>query len=134
MLTPYSQLSLKKLRLLVSLGCSPEERQVLQYVSFDLEVRFIVPPQGCMTDSLEQTVCYAKLSQKIKEVCDRREYQLIEKLGWDIYQAVREDLPEQSLLWLRATKEHPPVAHLEGGAAFSLGDWEPAPTSARMDR
>jgi dihydroneopterin aldolase len=123
LVSPTSSLSINRLRLLVSLGCSVEERKVLQYVSFDVQIRFSTLPSGCVTDSLEQTVCYAKLCQKIKDVCDLQEYQLIEKLGWDVYQAVREFLPQDTFLWLRATKEHPPVAHLEGGSAFSIGDW-----------
>jgi len=122
-LPPSSSISINRLRILVSLGCSAEERQTLQYVSFDVQVRFSEPPRGCITDSLEETVCYAKLCKKIKEVCDRSEYQLIEKLGWDVYQGIKEFLPKDSQLWVRATKEHPPVPQLEGGSAFSIGDW-----------
>lgn len=124
MKSPSTQLSLHQLRLLVHLGCSAEERRVPQYVSFDVQVRFPVAPYGCKSDVLEQTVCYAELSQKIKEVCDRCEYQLIEKVGWDVYEALRELLPKDHLLRVCANKEHPPVAHLEGGAAFTIGDWE----------
>jgi hypothetical protein len=124
MLTPSSKLSLNELRLLVRLGCSAEERQVPQYVSFNIEIRFATLPPGCESDSLQETVCYSKISQQIKTICERQEYQLIEKLGWNVYQELRETLPKDVLLWIRANKEHPPVAHLEGGAAFSIGDWE----------
>ncbi len=123
MLALASSLSLKRLRLLVRLGCSAEERSIPQYVSVEVEVRFQSPPQGCQSDSLQETICYAQLSEKIKRVCDQREYALIEKLGWAIYQAVRELLPQSALLLVRTHKERPPVDHLEGGAVFTLGDW-----------
>lgn len=121
---PSTQLSLQQLRILVRLGCSAEERLVPQYVSFDVQIRFYTPPEGCFTDALEQTVCYAELSQTIKSVCERQEYQLIEKLGWDVYTAVRNFLPQPCLLRVSANKEHPPVAHLEGGATFTVSDWD----------
>ena len=123
MLTPLSKLSLHRLRLWVRLGCGAEERQVPQVVSFDVEIRFPSLPAGCETDALDQTVCYAKLSQKIKEVCDRQEYQLIEKLGWDVYREIRNTLPQEMGLWVQARKENPPVENLEGGASFTVGDW-----------
>jgi dihydroneopterin aldolase len=79
-----------------------------------------------VTDLLEETICYAKLSDEIQKVCNKREYQLIEKLTWDTYISIKATLPKDIQLWLRATKERPPIAHLEGGSSFSIGDWNPS--------
>jgi dihydroneopterin aldolase len=92
-------------------------------VRFDLQVRFSSLPQGCFTDNLGDTICYAQLSEQIKRICQLQEYQLIEKLGWDAFAAVKEILPQDTKLWLRLVKEKPPVENLEGGSSFTLADW-----------
>ncbi len=117
-----SQLTLHGLRLPVHLGCSAEERLRPQFVRFDVTVRFSSLPEGCETDRLEQTVCYARLSEILSNVCQAREYQLIEKLGWDAFRAVREIIPTQDQLTLNVVKERPPVASLEGGASFTISE------------
>jgi len=119
----FSCVSITDLRLKVRLGCGEAERQVPQYVSFDAEVRFRELPSGCFTDRLEETVCYAAMSEKIRALCERGEYHLIEKLGWDVYSAIQEILPETSQLKIKIKKEKPPVPDLHGGSAFVLGDW-----------
>ncbi|MEO5970377.1 MAG: dihydroneopterin aldolase [Bdellovibrionia bacterium] len=119
----FSSVSIAGLRLKVRLGCGEAERQVPQYVSFDAEVRFKQPPKGCLTDRLEETVCYAEMSEKIRALCEQNEFHLIEKLGWDVYSAIKEILPAATELKIRVTKEKPPVPDLHGGSVFVLGDW-----------
>jgi dihydroneopterin aldolase len=119
----FSAVSIQGLRLKVRLGCGEAERQVPQYVSFDAEVRFKELPHGCITDRLDETVCYAAMSERIRELCELNEYHLIEKLGWDAYSAIKEILPEDTELKVKTTKEKPPVADLQGGSTFVLGDW-----------
>lgn len=121
---PFSAITLNGLRLLVRLGCKEEERHIPQYVRFDVKVRFSELPQGCSSDQLEETVCYALLSQKVHEVCDRAEYALIEKLGWEVFRSLKEILPPSCQLWIRVLKEKPPIPEpLNNGASFCLGDW-----------
>ncbi len=120
-----SILRLKGLRCQVRLGCSSQEREVHQPVSFDLAFRFAQLPEGCRTDELSDTICYAEMSDWIRKVCALKEYQLIEKLAFDVFRVLRERMPPRVDLWLEATKERPPVADLIGGTSFSLGDWEP---------
>ena len=120
----FSGLSLNSLRIQVKLGCSAEERMNPQYVRFDIRVRFPSRPEGCLSDRLVDTVCYAELSEIVRKVSTAKEYDLIEKLGWDTFSSIKEILPKSVQLWLRTTKEKPPVPELVGGAAFSLGDWE----------
>ena len=85
----FSSLSIANLRLKVKLGCGEEERQIPQFVSFAAEVRFKDLPQGCFSDRLDETICYALLSDKIRSLCNNNEYHLIEKLGWDVYAAIK---------------------------------------------
>jgi len=119
----FSALTLNGLRLKVRLGCGEEERRVPQYVRFDIRVRFESIPSGCLTDALNETVCYAEISDTLRQVCARREFLLIEKLGWDAFSSLKERLPRGTQLWIRTTKEKPPIADLQDGASFCLGDW-----------
>lgn len=121
---PFSALTLNGLRLKVRLGCGEEERQIPQFVKFDIRVRFRQLPSGCTSDQLTDTVCYSQVSDKLSEICNRTEYLLIEKLGWDAYQALKEMIPPSVDLWVRLTKEKPPIPYpLEQGASFCVGDW-----------
>ena len=76
-----------------------------------------------MTDELSDTVCYAKISEWIRSVCARGEFKLIEKLGYDAFSLIKENIPNDHALKLVLTKEHPPVPDLTGGSRFTLSDW-----------
>ena len=121
--TRSGTLALHGLRHTVRLGCTAEERQIPQFVRFHVKIRFPSLPNGCVSDDLHETVCYASLSHALRATCDRQEYQLIEKLGWEAFLAAQKIIPQHALLWLQVIKEKPPVPDLEGGASFSLGDW-----------
>lgn len=114
-------LLLNGLRLSVKLGCGEEERQNPQFVSFDIQVRFQAIPEACYTDKIGDTVCYAEMSEKLRELC-RREYRLIEHLGMEAFSSLSNGLPQNARLSLRITKERPPIPDLRGGASFCLGE------------
>ncbi len=118
-------ITLNNLRTQVRIGCEREEREVPQFVRFDIQVRLAELPKGCFTDQITDTVCYFETAQRVFEVCRRAEYGLIEKLAWDVFAALKEFLPAPHQLGLRVTKEKPPVPGLEGGASIYLGDWIP---------
>jgi dihydroneopterin aldolase len=71
---------------------------------------------------LEDTICYGAISEKILKICNLREYRLLEKLGWDVYSALRESLPKTIQLSVQATKEKTPIKALQDGAKFSITD------------
>jgi dihydroneopterin aldolase len=119
----FSSIEIHDLKLKVRLGCEKEERTIPQFVSFDAEVRFKHAPRGCLTDQLEDTVCYADLCSKIRLLCEGTEYHLIEKLAWEAYGAIKEILPETTELKVKVTKEKPPVRDLHGGSIFIISDW-----------
>lgn len=121
---PFSSLTLHGLRLKVRLGCESEERAIPQYVQFDVRVRFKTLPSGCLSDSLDQTICYAQLTNQIRKISEKQEFRLIEHLGWQIFASLKEILPANTPLWIRTLKEKPPIEDLQGGASFTLGDWD----------
>lgn len=119
----FFALRLADLRLEVNLGCTEAERARRQEVRVTVELRFSEAPAGMTSDRLEETVCYAELSQKIVQHCERREYHLIERLGAEIYALVRELAGGRATIGVSAHKVRPPVERLEGGTFFRCGDF-----------
>lgn len=120
----YSSLRLKDLSLSVNLGVTPQERSQLQEILVSVEIRFASPPTGVKSDNLSHTICYSEVSDKIRNYCVGREFQLIEKLGGDIYQLLREITAKEDLVFIQVHKVAPPVEGLRGGAVFGFGDFE----------
>lgn len=117
-------LRLSRLRVPVRLGCTADERANAQPVEFGIELRFERIPAGCTSDRLEDTFCYATLARAIAGVCERREFTLVESLGYEVYERLRGELPSSVLLKVEANKVNAPVPGLQGGAIFCLSDWE----------
>ena len=120
--TCQSELSLNGLRILARIGYSAEERAEPQYVRFDIRVAFDSLPKGCTSDLLEETICYARITDEIARVTQKKEYRLIEALGYQAFVAVRELLRPNQKLWLKITKENPPLPLMNEGASFILQD------------
>ncbi len=114
-------LEVHQARIKVKLGCSPQERAMPQDVDVSLRMAFAELPPGCKTDRLEDSVCYAKLYAQMKQVAERQEYALIEKLAKDLYDQIQGLVPVDCLIWLRVHKLRPPVDGLLGGTAFEMG-------------
>jgi 7,8-dihydroneopterin aldolase/epimerase/oxygenase len=78
------------------------------------------PPAACVTDRLEDTVCYATLIESARALCREREFHLVEHLAYSIGQRLVPHVPTGAALQIRVTKCHPPVEALAGGVTFTL--------------
>ncbi len=121
MTTPVTTLSLKSLELAVCIGWLAPEQQQKQTLLADIDLIFSEPPAACISDHLEDTVCYAMLVEKIREMVGNKIYYLIEHLTYDIYQLLKQQLPPSTQISVCVTK-HPNVPGLNGGACFRYGD------------
>ncbi len=117
----HSALFVRDLELSVNLGWRHKERSSEQGVLLDLDIWLPKPPKACETDELDDTVCYAELSDKIRKGIGDTKYRLIEHLSRDIYQIVKKELPKKSRLIVRLTK-FPKIDGLVGGVSFEYGD------------
>ena len=122
---PFSSLSLRKLTYDIGIGITAGERAVPQSVSVSIEMRFASLPRACKSGTLEESVDYAAIARVVSGVAEDVTYELIETLGYDIYQAVKKCLPEGVLVGVAVNKERPPIPELRDGAVFFLADWEP---------
>lgn len=107
----------------VHLGCEPEERQQSQEVRVSVELRFPQILQGAYTDELADTICYADVCEAIRKVATLGSYKLIERLGLQCLLAVRQLCAADVQIALEIHKVRPPVADLQGGSVYRLGDF-----------
>jgi dihydroneopterin aldolase len=126
----FATLKLKDLILAVRLGCGEVERAQPQEVRVSVEFRFKKNITSIKSDNIDETVCYAKAAAAIREHCESREFKLIERLGFEIYEVMGRVLSESRSLHepvevaVTVHKVHPPVERLEGGSWFSYGDFQ----------
>ncbi len=116
-------LSLNDLSLKVHLGCEAVERLVPQEVRVSVEVRWPEAPMGEVSDELSDTVCYAELANALTQLCEGREFKLIETLASESLRVVRTAASAGPLIGLCVHKVRPPVPHLLGGAKYYCGDF-----------
>ncbi len=117
----HSGISLHEIELNVLLGWPQQERAQSQNVLVDIHIHFKTPPQGCITDNLDETYCYDKLITTLKEKLAKREFHLIEHLGHEIYQIIKSYITAETCITTRVTK-HPKIENLKGGVSFFYGD------------
>jgi dihydroneopterin aldolase len=104
-------LVLEKLTIPVRLGCSEEERSLPQMVIINLKIFFSEKPKECESDNLNDAICYDKLSKSIQKFCADKTFNLIESLGYQIYQLLKQQLPEKIKFSLQVIK-NPPIPNL----------------------
>ncbi|HVE44009.1 MAG TPA: dihydroneopterin aldolase [Gammaproteobacteria bacterium] len=116
-----TNLSIRQLELSVFLGWPEAERAQKQSVWIDIEWRPINVPGACVSDNLEETLCYFTLITQLKEKTEGTSFRLIEHLAQTIYKIVQtfSSLPAQIQV---GVKKYPPIPGLTQGVYFTYGD------------
>lgn len=117
----YSRLSIKTLELHINLGWSDKERLEKQTISMDVDIVYAATPKACVSDHLEDTVCYSHLVHELKNSLEQKTYHLIEHLCHHAYQVLKKSLNAHDKIRITVLK-HPNIIDLTGGVAFSFGD------------
>jgi dihydroneopterin aldolase len=107
------------LRLDLFVGCLPEEKLQRQPVDIDFFLFFLDPPQGCISDHLEETICYAHCVEVIRKMVYKKHFHLIEHLGAQIHAALVNSVPKEVFIQVRVTKVHPPLHEIKKGVSFT---------------
>ena len=113
-------LTVNGLELSIYLGWPQTERLQQQTVTVDMIIQFNETPLACTTDRLKDTFCYDELIKILKENVASRRFKLIEHVGYEMYQLVKNFLPNHALLQLSVTKK-PAIENLTGGIRFCYG-------------
>jgi dihydroneopterin aldolase len=77
-------ITLKKLKLSLKIGISEEEKSCKQEIYITIQLFLNQLPNGCITDNIDDTLCYAELVGKLTKSFASKRYNLIEKLANDI--------------------------------------------------
>ena len=119
----YHTLYIRDLSLMVHLGCEADERKLQQEVKVNLEFRFASAPKAIVTDDIQDTICYAKVSHDLKKYCTGKEFKLIEKMAEDLIHVARERVPPSTQVGLIIHKVNPPIKEIKGGTAYRIADF-----------
>ena len=116
----YHSLFIEDLKVMAHVGCDPSERNRLQDIRVDLEFRF-KKPKAHLTDNLNDTVCYSDVCDAVKNVCEAKEFRLIEALAYELSLAVKKITKVPFSIKVR--KLAPPVEDLYGGSHYRISDF-----------
>lgn len=95
-LTPKSSLEIKQLELVIHLGWPEKERSKRQLVLADLHIHFNESPKACVSDHLDDTVCYASLIKQLVAQTQDKTFHLIEHVAENLYTLLKAALPPQA--------------------------------------
>jgi 7,8-dihydroneopterin aldolase/epimerase/oxygenase len=117
-----SQLNLKELTIPVHLGITKLEQKKAQPVNLNISINQSIIPLGCHSDNIDSTICYDKLCQKIKSLCQSKAYNLIEHLCHEIWHFIAHYVKNEFNINFNLTviiSKNPPIKNLKS-ASFSL--------------
>lgn len=115
-------LNIADIRLWVRLGCTAEERARPQMVSLDVAIHFGQELPACRSDNLNDTVCYQRVVDVIKQALETHEFALIEHMAHAAHEALRAGLNVSLIQAVQVSvcKVSPPVPDIHGGVTFTL--------------
>ena len=111
-------LKIEPFRIWIRLGCMPSEQAQLQPVDIEVELNFHEMPKGCVTDNLDDTVCYADFCKVSKELCERKNFALIEHLAHDLHKEFEKIVKGRAEISVVVHKLNPPVDGFANGVIF----------------
>lgn len=121
MTKPASALLIDDLELHVHLGWPNDEREERQLVHVDIDIWFAEPPKACISDHLDDTLCYSTLIDTIREKITNQHFHLIEHLTCEIYNIIKPLVANNSRVKV-SIKKHPKIEGLAGHVRFSYWD------------
>ena len=113
-----SILEINKLILPILIGVDKLERLKPQAIEFNISLEFHQTPKACESDNINDAVCYDKLVTLIEGFCSKKEFHLIEHLGYLLHQYLQTNLPSAKLK-LQVCKT-PPIKAIKGNCCFTI--------------
>ncbi len=119
---PFS-LQIDALRIPVHLGVTAQERADPQTVTLWLKGFYAAAPDAAESDDAEY-LCYDGLCQALLACAESQEFQLVEYLTAELFNAARAQIPQSVRLWMRVQKPLPPslVGYEVEGASVVMSD------------
>ncbi|WP_151193365.1 dihydroneopterin aldolase [Cysteiniphilum sp. JM-1] len=102
------KLKLTEVILDVYLGVYDFEQEQLQQVKLDLIISYHKAPTGCVSDDLNETICYASINELLLKTARQKRYQLIEHLAQSLLDALKKMLEAYKVdIYLELHKKPP---------------------------
>jgi dihydroneopterin aldolase len=118
--SPSCAVSIQGLILDLKIGVSEEERLCHQKIGIDIVLSYAVPPKGCITNNIDQVICYEEVCTKIRKLVEKKQFKLIESLTHYLYKKLKASY-QDCLVCIKVTK-HPKIKYLDGYVAFEIKD------------
>lgn len=118
-----SVISLNDLLLKVNIGVTNEERDRPQDIKISFKLFYKDYPEGCLTDEINETDCYHKISEIASEYCKNNEVKLLEYICFGLHKKIRKVVAEDVKIWVKIEKCNPPIAGMLGGTSFEYADF-----------
>lgn len=115
----YNLLAINGLELNTFLGWPDEERLQKQTVWLDVKMRFATAPKACVSDDLNDTVCYQHLIAELRQHLADKQFKLVEHLTHEIYTFIESAVPKETAIFITLTKR-PPINGL-GNVTYHYG-------------
>ena len=122
-----SELKILDLQLYRHLGITKQEQHNKQPIKVNISIQRNTPPLGCLSDDIENTLCYDKICNLITQESSKKTYNLIEHVCYDILELLKnyikkyiltKNLNIETKLFVSVSK-NPPIENLLQ-AVFSL--------------
>jgi 7,8-dihydroneopterin aldolase/epimerase/oxygenase len=84
----HTILLINKLRVLVKIGVTRDERSNPQEIFIKVKIKRSNKPKACETDNINDAVCYDSLSKKVSEYCADNEFNLVECLANGLFELI----------------------------------------------
>lgn len=78
------RIDLLGMKLKVYLGVHDFERSCTQSVKLNLTFKFLSMPKGCVSDSINDVMCYDKIARSVYNFTMNKSYRLIEHLAFEL--------------------------------------------------
>lgn len=106
----------------VKIGVETSERVNFQYVYISLEINFRKKNRAIITDNIEDTICYDRLSKSILSFCSTKEFKLIENLAHEVFLLVQKKLDIKDKLIVGVKKKFNNIDYLPQGVEFIISN------------
>lgn len=112
-----STLTIHDYELFINIGVGESEREKKQRILFSIDIAFQDVPKASVTDDIEDTICYHKVCDQLRDFNDRS-FKTLEALAQENFTFIQ-NIFQPSNVKLKITK-FPDIANLRGSISFTL--------------
>lgn len=123
MLEKYkASVALNNLRIRAHIGVTDKEQNELQDIDVSFRIYFPGIPKACLSDDINDTICYHQMSEIIRKYCAENRVRLLEYLCYQLHTKIKESIEIPAAVWVKVDKCNPPIKNFSGNTSFEYGE------------